>query len=316
MHPALSIVVFTTSAGTGYGLLALLALGRAFGLLPGDSSFGLLGLVPAFALVVLGLAASTFHLKHPERAWRALSQWRSSWLSREGVAAAATFVPAGLFAIGWIFLQARGWPMALLGGLTAAGAAVTVYATGMIYASLKTIRQWHQPLVVPVYLSLALASGAVLLTAILALWGVPETATSLGVVAVLATGLAWFLKGLYWKRIDAQAGESSAGSATGLGPLGRVRLLDPPHTEENYLQKEMGYRIARKHARKLRGIALASGGPVTVVLLLLVAVLPSLSIPFSLLAVATMALGLLVERWLFFAEATHKVTLYYGAEAA
>ena len=37
----------------------------------------------AYALASGGLIASTFHLGHPERAIKAFTQWRSSWLSRE-----------------------------------------------------------------------------------------------------------------------------------------------------------------------------------------------------------------------------------------
>src|SRR3712207_4420362 len=97
MHPALSVIVFTTSSGMGYGLLTLLGLGGAFGLLPAAPGFGIAAFALALGLVTAGLLSSLLHLGRPERAWRALSQWRSSWLSREGVLALATFVPAGRF---------------------------------------------------------------------------------------------------------------------------------------------------------------------------------------------------------------------------
>src|SRR5690606_19276449 len=113
-------------------------------------------------------------LTHPERAWRAVSQWRTSWLSREGVMALATYIPAGLFAIGWVFLERTGGFWAAAGGLAAIGAVLTVICTGMIYASLKPIRQWRHPLVLPLYLGFALATGAVLLNFLLALFGRPE----------------------------------------------------------------------------------------------------------------------------------------------
>src|SRR5438105_11047350 len=103
MHPALSIVFFTTASGAGFGLLLLLGLGVPLGLLPVSPWFGVAALASAFGLAAGGLFSSVFHLGRPERAWRAFSQWRSSWLSREGVLSVATFIPAAVFAIGWIF---------------------------------------------------------------------------------------------------------------------------------------------------------------------------------------------------------------------
>src|SRR5574339_13420 len=112
MHPALSVIVFTVSSGIGYGMLFWLTVNVAFGdwRVAGvtqwspERGFGIAVFGVAFALIVAGLLSSTLHLGHPERAWRALSQWRSSWLSREGVMAILTFVPIGLFAIGWVIL--------------------------------------------------------------------------------------------------------------------------------------------------------------------------------------------------------------------
>jgi DMSO reductase anchor subunit len=133
----------------------------------------------------------------------------------------------------------------------------------------------------------------------------------------LAVVLAWWLKEAYWRFIDTTSAPSTVASATALGRRGRVRMLEPPHTEENYLLKEMGYRIARKHRVRLRAIArtLAFALPALLTLVALFASGGTAAIAAA-LAVASVALGLVVERWLFFAEAKHTVTLYYGAEAA
>src|SRR5882724_6331970 len=136
MHPALSIIFFTTASGAGYGLLALLGLLAPLGILPADRGFGFVALALALGAVTGGLASSAAHLGHPERALRAFSQWRSSWLSREGVASVATYVPAGLFALGWVIFGAVS---AILGALAALGAFVTVFCTAMIYRSLKPV---------------------------------------------------------------------------------------------------------------------------------------------------------------------------------
>ena len=110
------------------------------------------------------MLTSTLHLGRPERAWRALSQWRTSWLSREGVAAIVTYVPAGALGLGWVFGEFVPGQIVVGAMLSVPCALVTVWCTGMIYASLPTIRAWNQPLVAPVYVALALATGGVLLT--------------------------------------------------------------------------------------------------------------------------------------------------------
>src|SRR3546814_7492212 len=115
MHPAKSVILFTTASGAGYGLIAWLGVLAALCLLPAERWFGLVAFGLGLGLVVLGLLSSTLHLGRPERAWRAFSQWRSSWLSREGVAAVATFLPVGLFALCWVIWQTNQGAAAALG---------------------------------------------------------------------------------------------------------------------------------------------------------------------------------------------------------
>jgi DMSO reductase anchor subunit len=315
MHPARSIILFTTSAGAGYGLLFLLALGWLAGLLPAERALGLTGVALALGLISLGLLASVFHLGRPERAWRALSQWRSSWLSREGVAALLTYPAALLLGLGWLL---PGQPVALtaLAALLAAlGAFATVWCTGMIYASLQPIHQWHQPLTMPVYLGFALMTGALALHLLAAAFGVvPGWA---GGAALAATALAFGLKLAWWRRLAKLPPPGTPESATGLGAFGLVRMLDPPHTQTNYLLSEMGYRIGRRHARALRRLAIGFGlfGSLLATLLAL-ATGGWLAVGFTLLAAIAGGLGVTLERWLFFAEATHTVTLYYGTRPA
>jgi DMSO reductase anchor subunit len=313
MHPAYSVILFTTASGAGLGLLAWLALLAVLGAVPDERWLGFAGLGLAFLLVTAGLVASTAHLGRPERAWRAFSQWRTSWLSREGVMAVATTVPAGVLSVGWVLLESVDGLFAIAALLSVACAVLTLYCTGMIYASLRTIRQWHQPLTAPIYVALGLASGAVLLHALLALFG--EAAPWSAWLAIVCLGVGAALKWAYWLRIDGELRIYTAEAATGLGHLGKVRVLEPPHSQPNFVMREMGYRVARKHALKLRQAALvfAFGLPVAFLLLSLV---PGASVVGALLAVLSMALGLVVERWLFFAEAEHVSMLYYGADAA
>lgn len=310
MHPAYSVIFFTTASGAGYGLMVWLALAGALGWVAPERGLGMAGFALAFALVTAGLLASTAHLGRPERAWRAFSQWRSSWLSREGVLAVATYVPAGLVAAGWVVLERAD---GVLAGLAAACAVATITTTGMIYASLRTIRQWHQPLTVPVYLALGLASGAVLLNLLLQAFGRGGAWPASLALGLLAAGLG--LKLAYWRAIDGAERTWTVEAATGLGALGKVRPLEPPHTQPNFVMREMGYTIARKHARRLRRLVvmLAFALPLAASLISLV---PGAGLGGAAIAALAMAAGLGIERWLFFAEARHVVTLYYGADAA
>lgn len=310
MHPSPSIILFTSAAGAGYGLLFLLGLGAAQ-LLPTTRMFGLAGIGLALALIVTGLLSSLAHLGHPERAWRAISQWRSSWLSREGALALLTFPPTLVLAMGWVALESTQAWFALAGLLAALGAAATVWATGMIYASLRPVREWHRPLTAPLYLAFALMSGALLLHLLLAAFGAPRGFA--GGLALLATLLAFGLKGIQWRGIAAEVPASTPESATGLGEFGLVRMIEPPHTQTNYLLSEMGFQIGRRHAVKLRLLALGLG-PGCAGVATLAALLASgwLAVALTVLAGAGGLTSIIVERWLFFAEATHSAMLYYG----
>jgi DMSO reductase anchor subunit len=314
MHPALSIVFFTTASGAGFSLFLLLGLGAPLALLPSSSGFGLAALALATLLAAGGLASSAFHLGRPERAWRAFSQWRSSWLSREGVLSVLTFLPAAVFGIGWVFFGIRSGVVGLCGILAAALAVATIYCTGMIYASLRPIHQWHNPWVVPNYFALGLMSALLVLDFLVRLW--EPRALGVAVATAILVIAAWWLKEAYWRSIDTTSAPSTVASATLLGGRGKVRMLEPPHTEENYLLKEMGFAIARKHRARLRVIVRLAGfalpGLLTLLALLVGGVV---GVVAAGLAVAIAGLGLVAERWLFFAEAKHTVMLYYGAEA-
>jgi DMSO reductase anchor subunit len=311
MHPAYSVILFTSASGAGYGLLVWLALARLTGAWAIAPGVGFAACLLALALVTVGLLSSTFHLGHPERAWRAFTQWRSSWLSREGVAAVLTYPAALIFTAGWI------WSAVPDGAMTAAAVAtlvfsmITVYTTSMIYASLKTIPRWSNGFVTPVYLLFALASGGLLFTGFLGLAGAAGMNEMILFLAVLL--VAWVVKIYYWRYIDKAKAESDSGTATGLGHLGKVTQLEAPHTSENYLLKEMGYQVARKHAARIRRSALLTGLVIPAAVLLAAGTLQgALQVLVLVLAVVSGLFGVVSERWLFFAEAKHVVTLFYG----
>jgi len=306
MDPAASIIIFTTASGAGYGLLAILGFMAALDVSPTPGPFAV---ALALGLISIGLFASTFHLGRPLRAWRALSRWRTSWMSREGLAALVTFLPATAFGVLWASSEPNDVSIRLLGGLSAAMAMTTVFCTAMIYASLTTIRRWSHTLVPPIYLALALQSGALLLVALTTVFGGRGPIA----LAMATTFAAWLIKAAYWRSIDRALPTSSLGSATGLAHLGAARAFDPPHTGANFLLRDMGFVVSRKRALALRRSVHVClfGAPFALIGLILLTPL-SASCPLASTAILAAAIGLGTERWLFFAEARHVSALFYG----
>ena len=319
MHPAFSVIFFTTLSGAGYGLLAMVAALA----LQGDASARVLVvlLLLALALVTVGLLSSLGHLGKPLRAWRAVSQWRTSWLSREGLAALLTYLPA--LGLGVALLPgaldgtgagriALGVPGAVAAGLAIAGAVLTVFCTAMIYASLPPVPAWRHRLVVPGYLVFALLTGAALGAGGVAIAGAlpPPGVQATAALVALAAVAAMVLKRTYWRAIDASPLAQTRGDAIGL-PGRSASVFERPHTQANYLTREMGYVVARRHGARLRQVATWLFGILPLAMGLVALVLP-VAAPVVLAAAALSALaGAVVERWLFFAQARHLVTLYY-----
>ena len=300
MHPALSIIAFTTLSGLGFGAMAWLGVG----LVPTGGLLRWIAVPLAFAIAVAGLLASTRHLLRPERAKFALSQWRSSWLSREAVLAIATLALFGLDSVLWLLLGIRS---GYLGVLVAALAGATVWSTGMIYAQLKTVPRWNTRLTAACFVAFALSSGALFA----ATFGGHDQGRSTG-TALFMLAIAWALKWQWWKRAEKATLESAGASpedATGLAEIGLVRPFELPHTAPNWLMKEMVFEVGRNRADALRKVALGLGLALPLLLVLLSGYGGAL---FLLLALLSHMAGLFAERWLFFAEAQHAVAAYYG----
>ncbi len=287
MHPAPSVIVFTVLSGAGFGFLGCLATG----LMPvaGWSAFFLWGF--GYGLAVVGLLASTFHLGNPQRALLAFTQWRSSWLSREGWASVAALLGLAPMALSdWLSM---GWPREI-GWAAALLCIATVFCTSMIYAQLKTVPRWNHWSTPATFFAFAAVGGAIL--------AAPAWAASL-LCLILGAALAYG-----WKRGDGAfaARAQTLGTATGLDRLGQPEMFEPAHTAGNYLMREMIHVVGRRHARKLRLIAL--GLAVVLPMLILLVPLPGMRA----LAFALHLAGAFAARWLFFAEAEHVVGLYYG----
>ena len=215
MHPALSVIVFSTLSGAGLGTLMWLGVG----MVPA-SAVAPLTLI-GFALTAVGLLASTLHLGRPERAWRAFSQWRSSWLSREGVVAVLTMASV----VAWWFLGFPRW----LGWVLAVLSLLTVFTTAMIYAQLRSVQQWNTNWTPAVFLFMALASGGLIVGP-----GIVSVSGDLLTLVGLVLIAAWTAKVNWWRRADNGVEISDAASATGLGEKGQVRMLESPHSGDNY----------------------------------------------------------------------------------
>jgi len=313
MKPALSIIFFTVSSGAGLGLLALIALAdlAAPGSLPPHALWrgALLGLV----LLAAGLASSVLHLANPANAWRSFSRFRTSWLSREAVFAAGLFPIATLYIV-FLANGSAGASRALLALATVLIAWAVLVCTAMIYASLKPIRQWHTRWTPVNYVLLGHWSGALMLVAIASAYGMASRpllmlAGGLG-VASLAAKLA------YWYTI-AKSAPTTLAHAIGVdqgvrGPgalsVAQARLLDVGHSHGTFLTNEFGFALARQHATTLRAVAVG----LAFALPLLWLVSGGSRWQPALAAAGCGIIGLLVERWLFFAEAKHTVRLYHG----
>jgi sulfite dehydrogenase (quinone) subunit SoeC len=317
MNPAFSVLFFTTLSGAGYGLLSWAALAALTGGIPARAL--LVALLLGMLLSAVGLLASFWHLGKPLRAWRAFSQWRTSWLSREGVLAVASFVPAVLLAASMLPAMLDGSSNGGAPALNLAGHAIavaliacalaTVYSTAMIYASLPPIPAWRHRLVVPVYLGFALFTGGLMLATLASMHG----ATPGGLPALLGITLAlalWAAKQRYWRDLEVPL-QATRGDAIGL--TGRsASVFERPHTEASYITREMAFVVARTHARWLRRFAIVAFALVPLACLLPVWWFAHLqATPWLVLATASAVAGAFVERWLFFAQARHMVTLYY-----
>ena len=293
MHPAPSVILFTVLSAMGFGLLAFLGLGYPEP--SGWMAFFHWGL--GYALAVSGLLFSTFHLGHPERAIKAFSQWRSSWLSREGVTSVATLLLMAPVALSdWLGL---GWSR-LFGDIGALMAVLTVFTTSMIYTQLKTVPRWNHWSTPLSFESFALVGGAMLA----------------GHLMIAFYGLIWLGCLVAYVFIDgegrfARRGQTM-GTATGLDRIGTVSVFEQPHTSPNYLMKEMIYVVARRHLPKIRALSLMllSVLPALLVLLAMTGGMPK--VPALILAILSHLIGALAQRWLFFAQAEHVVGLFYG----
>ncbi|RKR38515.1 DmsC/YnfH family molybdoenzyme membrane anchor subunit [Paraburkholderia sp. BL17N1] len=313
MNPAFSVVFLTTLSGAAQGLLiALVGVETAahLGLLASPSgAFYITGAGVSVVLGGLGLIASFFHLGHPERAWRAIAMWRTSWLSRECLCLPAFLACAFLYGVAHWF--ASPWSLAI-GWLGVLASAVLFVCTAMIYACLRFLQEWATPLTLVNFALLGCASGFTLATALSA-WFAPEWTAGLAVCACVLTLAGCASRSASLMRNARLRPKSTVQSATGIHNPKLVQV-SRGFTAGAFNLREFFHGKSVGTLRNVKWGFLATAFVAPVLLMALGASLHSIGVSLGLLAAACLVqyAGLVAERWFFFAEAKHPQNLYYA----
>jgi DMSO reductase anchor subunit len=326
MHPAFSVIFLTTLIGVGQGLFLALFTGQVYALanlIPVQASQGFyaVGSLIALLFLLLGLVASVFHLGRPERAWRAVSQWRTSWLSREVIVLPLFMLLVFLYGVvhyfGWtapLFLVAETLPvdLTLIIGLLASLTAFALFVcTAMIYASLKFLQEWHTPLTVLNYTLLGLASGFMFAAAFSAYIGA-DLVPLISIWAMVFTLLGAGSRGASLARNRALRNKYGLRTAIGVRHP-NMKQLSQGFMGGAFNTREFFHGRTPGALRLIRWFFLLAVFPLPVVLIASAYSLESPSLPIA--AFALQYLGLIAERWYFFAEAKHPQNIYYQAMA-
>ena len=296
-------------SGTGYGIIICLSYFALFSELNLETNFKLSLIIISFIFITLGLLSSTLHLGHPERALRSFSQWRSSWLSREGLAAVLTFIPLMLFYFLW-YLDISSFEYFLY--IASILSVITIFCTGQMYATLKTIPAWNNILVTPIYLINAISMGALSIFCLTRLYEIDVV--HLHNLTLISLILCLCLKLFYWFHIRNKI-KSTANTATGLGKDNDVSFFEGPRTGKNFLTTEMINKIKNEKANFLRlcFIILTCILPFYMIVQEASLVVDIFIFKLSFFITFIFAIiGMLIERYLFFIQAKHVVGLYYG----
>jgi DMSO reductase anchor subunit len=315
MKPAFSVVFLTTLSGAGQGLLMALfgvELAARMGLIAAGAlpppMFFIVGAGLAVLLGALGLLASFFHLGHPERAWRAIAMWRTSWLSRECLCLPVFLAFA--FAYGVAHGAGSAWSLTI-GALGALAAAALFICTAMIYACLRFLQEWATPLTIVNFVLLGCASGFTLATACAA-WLAPAIVPVLAGCACVLTLAGCASRVASLKRNARLRPKSTVNSATGIQGT-RVVQKSRGFTAGAFNLREFFHGQTAGTLRRIKWTFLIAGFGVPFALTALGGGAASVVASMWLLcaAFAIQYAGLVAERWFFFAEARHPQNLYY-----
>ena len=302
MNPAISVILLTTLSGLGQGVFVMVLFGH---LMAAKPHFLILGTIASLLCCGLGLLASFFHLGRPERAWRALAQWRTSWLSREVIALPLFMALVFLYAV----LGLSGGRGATLIGTLALFACIALWiCTGMIYTCIKFIPEWASPFTMANFILISLASGATL-ALVLSLYSDWSMIRSLALSSLLLTTVAGIVRAASLRRNARLVPKSTLQSAIGFrDPVITQRSMGATGGTFNTREFFHGRTVAFLRSVKWLFLAMTFILPVLLLALALAGAVPSAAV----LWVFTLQLiGLLFERWFFFAQARHAQNLYY-----
>lgn len=309
MNPALSLVFFTTLIGAAQGLFVALVLGELAHALfvPGgltSRAVNAHGSALAVLMLVAGLACSFLHLGRPERAWRAVAMWRTSWLSREVIALPLFIAIVGAYGVA----HHNGDSASLWIGAAGLLAAVTLWVcTAMIYAGVKFLREWAHPLTVVNFTLLGLASGFTLAAAFASFytWAIPARIAPLAALFTLAAAITRFAS---LRRNGALKPKSTMQSAIGVSHP-HIRQISMGATGGTFNTREFFHGQTDALLKSVKAVFLL----LTFALpLLLLVVGWTLRSPACLVAAFFVQYaGMLFERWFFYAQANHPQNIYY-----
>ena len=307
MRPQFSIIFFTTLAGMAQGLLFFVALLNIEGPVLSAPFLAILALPVSFILLSLGLVASFFHLGHPERAWRAATMWRTSWLSREVIALPAVMA---LTAITFFFIISGMVPAWVWAALLISILALWI-CTAKIYQCIQFIQEWSHPSTLTNFILLGLSSGGLLLEFLLILWNGSELPLGMGLISgvnFILLFLALNLKLWIWRRNQKLKPKSNLASATGIKG-NNIRQTSMGFMGGSFNTREFFHHQTDRVISNIRKIILLMTyvGP----MILLAYAMTSPNIAQIAIALIMHYIGLLAERWMFFAEANHPQNLYY-----
>ncbi len=327
MHPAFSVIFLTTLIGVGQGLFLALFTGQLYALaklLPAQDSqsFYALGSALALAFLLAGLGASFFHLGHPERAWRAATQWRTSWLSREVIVLPITLFLIFLYGLAhfmdwkqpWLVLASGALPVdatLVIGTLATLATFALFVCTAMIYASLKFIQEWHSPLTVFNYTLFGGASGFTLAAAFSA-YAQANLVSFYGTWAVILTLAALLTRAASLWRNRHLKHKSNLQTAIGIRH-NTIQQKAQGAMGGSFNTREFFHGQPQSVVRWVYWSFLLLVFPIPIVLLGAAYGIASVYLPM--LAFLVQYLGLLAERWYFFADARHPQNLYYQSIA-
>ncbi|HEY2000200.1 dimethyl sulfoxide reductase anchor subunit family protein [Paraburkholderia sp.] len=315
MNPAFSVVFLTTLSGAGQGLLIALVgveLATSLGWIAASAApsplFFVAGAALSVALGGLGLLASFFHLGHPERAWRAIAMWRTSWLSRECLALPVFLACA--FAYGVAHWFGSPWSLAI-GVLGVIASATLFVCTAMIYACLRFLQEWATPLTLVNFVLLGCASGFTFATAC-ATWLAPSLIAGLATCACVLTLAGCISRVASLRRNGRLRPKSTVQSATGIHTT-KLEQKSRGFTAGAFNLREFFHGKTPQTLRRIKWTFLVAAFAIPFVLIAVGGSVPSVMLSASLLCVACAVqyAGLVAERWFFFAEARHPQNLYY-----